>query len=340
MNHFPASQYKEFLKLSKKIGSNIELVQGAGGNTSIKDDKILSVKASGKLLSNSLTEEIFVNIDIKKIKLSISENIHCNPNDFLIDKSNLRPSIETLIHAIMPHKYVFHIHCVKSISWIITENYKKDLSKLLIGLDWISLPYCKPGAHLAETLLNAQREKFYEIVFLENHGLIVSANNIKRIEFLIQEISKRLDRPFKNNNIKNKEIFSLKRIKNYYKIDDESINLLARNKSNIFFAGKGSYYPDHVVFLGPGVQVATNLEEFKVKVSQNKLLAPKPIILSGVGVFIPDNFQDQKIEMIKALALVIGRVPENANVRVLTTEQEKELINWEAEKYRQKININ
>ena len=66
MNHFPESQYKEFLKLSKKIGSNIELVQGAGGNTSIKDDKILSVKASGKLLSNSLTEEIFVNIDIKK----------------------------------------------------------------------------------------------------------------------------------------------------------------------------------------------------------------------------------------------------------------------------------
>ena len=50
----------EFLQLSAKIGQDRALVQGPGGNTSIKEDDVLWVKASGTELANALTAEIFV----------------------------------------------------------------------------------------------------------------------------------------------------------------------------------------------------------------------------------------------------------------------------------------
>jgi len=337
MNYFSNSDYTSFLNLSKKVGSDIELVQGAGGNSSIKNNKILRVKASGKQLAHACREEIFVDINLVRIRHSISEGLDIKRSDFLSCKSKLRPLIETLIHAIMPHKYVFHVHCVKSISWIIAQSYKDELTELMNGLEWISLPYYKPGAPLAEALLKAQEKKFYEIIFLENHGLIVASDDIERVEFLIYEVGRRLDRPLKKANIKNNEFFPLNTIENYSKINDKTINLLALNRSNINLAGKGSYYPDHVVFLGPGMNIANSLYDFRSKVINNKSLESKPIIFSGVGVFIPNDFESKEIDMIKALSLVLGRVSNDSEVRVLTNLQEKELLNWEAEKYRQKI---
>ena len=48
----------EFLKLSSKLGKNHMLVQGAGGNTSIKRNDKMWIKASGTWLSKSNEENI------------------------------------------------------------------------------------------------------------------------------------------------------------------------------------------------------------------------------------------------------------------------------------------
>ena len=39
-----------FLAVSARIGGDIGLIQGAGGNTSLKDDGVLWIKASGRWL--------------------------------------------------------------------------------------------------------------------------------------------------------------------------------------------------------------------------------------------------------------------------------------------------
>ena len=44
---------KDFIKLSSEIGKNQRLVQGAGGNTSYKEEGDMWVKASGKWLSRA-----------------------------------------------------------------------------------------------------------------------------------------------------------------------------------------------------------------------------------------------------------------------------------------------
>ena len=54
---------KELATLSAKLGSNPLLTQGAGGNTSVKVGDALLIKASGKRLSQALSENIFVEMD-------------------------------------------------------------------------------------------------------------------------------------------------------------------------------------------------------------------------------------------------------------------------------------
>ena len=48
------------LRLSSKLGRNLDLVQAGGGNTSLKDNGTLWVKASGKWLVHAMDEEMFL----------------------------------------------------------------------------------------------------------------------------------------------------------------------------------------------------------------------------------------------------------------------------------------
>jgi rhamnose utilization protein RhaD (predicted bifunctional aldolase and dehydrogenase) len=63
-----AQEFKLFLKYSEEIGLDNSMVQAAGGNTSIKIGDDMWVKASGKWLINSISEEIMVPISIARIK--------------------------------------------------------------------------------------------------------------------------------------------------------------------------------------------------------------------------------------------------------------------------------
>ena len=69
------------------------------------------------------------------------------------DKSSpMRPSIETTMHALMPHKYVLHVHCVNTLSWVIQKNYQEKIDIFLKGINWKSVPYKKPGLDLSNEI--------------------------------------------------------------------------------------------------------------------------------------------------------------------------------------------
>jgi rhamnose utilization protein RhaD (predicted bifunctional aldolase and dehydrogenase) len=50
------------------LGSDPRLVQAGSGNTSVKIDGVLWIKASGKWLAHATREEIFVPVDLVEIK--------------------------------------------------------------------------------------------------------------------------------------------------------------------------------------------------------------------------------------------------------------------------------
>src|SRR5450830_1321794 len=104
-----------------RIGNDPLLVQGAGGNFSWKDDGLLWVKASGTWLAQAMENDIFVPVDLTHLRLEIGRgNFSVTPN--VIGPSNLKPSIETLLHALMPHKVVAHLHAIEILAYLVREN--------------------------------------------------------------------------------------------------------------------------------------------------------------------------------------------------------------------------
>jgi rhamnose utilization protein RhaD (predicted bifunctional aldolase and dehydrogenase) len=99
--------YHKLALLSFVLGDNPLLVQGGGGNTSIKDGQKLWVKASGTWLSRAGGENIFLDVDIpvvlERTRLGIEDLSD-------LGKNGMRPSIETPLHALMPQRVVLHLH--------------------------------------------------------------------------------------------------------------------------------------------------------------------------------------------------------------------------------------
>lgn len=56
----PPQMLNELCRMSARVGRNILLVQGAGGNSSVKEDDVLWVKASGTWLADAEDKDIFV----------------------------------------------------------------------------------------------------------------------------------------------------------------------------------------------------------------------------------------------------------------------------------------
>ena len=55
------------VNLSQRLGDDELVIQGSGGNTSLKVRDYLIIKASGKKLSLAKKENIFVTVDLKNI---------------------------------------------------------------------------------------------------------------------------------------------------------------------------------------------------------------------------------------------------------------------------------
>ena len=75
-------EYDLFLKYSEEIGLDNSMVQAAGGNTSIKIDDNLWIKASGRWLVNSRSEESMIAVSISKIKNALKK-ASCNDIDII-----------------------------------------------------------------------------------------------------------------------------------------------------------------------------------------------------------------------------------------------------------------
>jgi rhamnose utilization protein RhaD (predicted bifunctional aldolase and dehydrogenase) len=61
------------------------------------------------------------------------------------------------------------------------------------------------------------------------------------------------------------------------------------------------------------------------------------VALPGLGVVLHHSASKNAHAMARCLADIAARIPEDAPVRVLTSAEEQELMNWEAETYRQSI---
>ena len=176
-------------RLSAQVGRDLTLTQGAGGNTSIKQDGVLWVKASGKWLANAEQEEMFLPVDLRRVRNSISTE---DPNAATpLNGSPLRASIETSFHALLPQNVVIHVHSVNAIAWAVQRYGFDELEEPLKGLRWRWVPYARPGLPLTH-LIAERMTREVQVWILANHGLIVTGATVEEAEELLEEVEQRL----------------------------------------------------------------------------------------------------------------------------------------------------
>ena len=320
---------RAFLELSQRIGADPLLVQGAGGNTSIKTgDNEMWIKASGTELSQALENDIFVAVDRAKALREIDHGPG-DCKDTLIDPTcGLRPSIETTFHALFDATYVFHFHSVGVICYAIAAQGEALLGDKLQGLNWAWVPYCKPGVPLTRAIRDAISEKPADVIVLANHGVIFTGEDLDQIAAKIKDVEGRLELPLLA------EVAEAPA----EDIDDmwqrlPKFQALATNARLRERAASGTYYPDHVVFLGPGLPVVSP-ESFPARVQDLPMPA---VIVEGEGVYMKRDATSAHHAMLQCVFDVLGRVPRGWELVPIGQDAEAELLNWDAEKYRQAL---
>jgi rhamnose utilization protein RhaD (predicted bifunctional aldolase and dehydrogenase) len=326
--------------LSSIIGSNLDLIQGAGGNTSVKDGDILWVKASGYRLIDAIDREIFVPINYQGVIARLkngeddpvtSEVIQTDGTEFL------KPSIETTLHALMPHKYVIHVHSVNTIANAVLCDGEQKIGELLNGIKWSWVPYVRPGVPLTNEVQKVVKQRL-DVLILANHGLVIGAETIGGIYRLLDTLEKKL---FcikrKVLNIDEQKIRALAKNTNYKCPKYDFVHSLAFDKISMEIASKSPLYPDHVVFIGPGPMWVGSESEARSLLKQENRNDQKVLIIEHIGVLVYKEANKGVDDMLHCLTNVLLRIDAKSKLNHLTEEDELELINWDAEKYRQDI---
>ncbi|HCR86404.1 MAG TPA: class II aldolase [Alphaproteobacteria bacterium] len=327
--------HSEISKLSAKLGSDLNLIQGAGGNISWKEDNgIMWIKASGTWLAQAMEKNIFVPLKIDILKQQLSDNtIDTDAAKALADESysSLRPSIETSLHLVMPHKVVVHIHSINTIAYAIYKNFEQKFSALLKGYNIAFVKYARPGLPLTKEIEKTLHTK-PDILILENHGIVIGADSAKDAEKLVHEIEEKIF--LMDKGIIMPDIQYIKNLiqnSNYRLPKYNEIHNIASDEFNLGIAAKGALYPDHVVFLGSGIKLYND--------SVNLTSASAPCYaISGKGMIVRNDLSIGAELMLVALSRVLNKIHSSEGLKYLTKDQEDELLNWDAEKYRQSLN--
>ncbi|MCY3983554.1 MAG: class II aldolase/adducin family protein [Roseovarius sp.] len=310
---------REFRLFSARLGRDPLQVQGAGGNISIKAGNVMWIKASGTELADAATSDIFAAVDLDAAKAEAFGSGDGSCKSALIDKSGkLRPSIETTFHAALDWNVVAHTHSVAALTHAIAPEGRRVLLDKLADLKPALVPYAKPGRPLTRAIL-ARATPDTRIYVLENHGLIVTGPNVEKASCLLQEVETRLSMPARK--IAERKID----IPPPVGFEWHASSWLAQAPHIAKLVAGHSYYPDHVVFLGSGLNANGSDVDRPVRFFLQK----------GIALSL-DATKSQRA-MLNCLSDVMSRLPCDWQPEPIGDRAENELLDWDAEKYRQAL---
>jgi rhamnose utilization protein RhaD (predicted bifunctional aldolase and dehydrogenase)/NAD(P)-dependent dehydrogenase (short-subunit alcohol dehydrogenase family) len=211
------------VRTSRALGSNKSLVLHGGGNTSVKiteknifgeEEEILYVKGSGWDLE-TIDVGGFSPVKIKHLKKlaeleSLSDSAMVNELITNLTKSSApAPSVEAILHAIIPHTFVDHTHA-DAVVTITNSVNGEQIIREIYGDQVIVMPYIMPGFDLsklcASYLSKELTEKVIGIILL-NHGIFSFGNSAdesyERMIYLVKIAEDYLE---KNAQIQKREV--------------------------------------------------------------------------------------------------------------------------------------
>jgi rhamnose utilization protein RhaD (predicted bifunctional aldolase and dehydrogenase) len=179
---------------SRLIGRDPDLVMHGGGNTSLKGTvttlvgdavEALFVKGSGWDL-DAIEPPGLPAVDLAHLRklrhlgeLSDPEMVN-QLRTHLFDAGAPTPSVETLLHAFLPHKFIDHTHADIALVPEPAARRADAMVREAFGPRWAIVPYVMPGFALAKLAAEIyERDGAVEGLVLLNHGLFSFADDAR-----------------------------------------------------------------------------------------------------------------------------------------------------------------
>lgn len=312
-----------------KIGADRLIVQAAGGNISLKSEDTLWIKASGCWMEDAQKKDIFVPVDLLSLRSNLAhENFDFVPK--VVVETRLRPSIETLFHALIPSRVVLHTHSIEVLAVLVREDAQTELEEKIGNMcEWIFVDYHKPGPNLAEAIHTAMQEKpLARIVFMRNHGIIIGADSVEEVDRLLRHILNRLSNTVYYDSITPNVRHD---IPGYQLVTDNGVHVLALDtRLHKRLARDWVLYPDHVIFLDPVAYCS--------QIYPTDHARPNHLFVPGVAVYERMDITRAARAQLLCYLDVIVRQSEDQRLSSLNDEAIQVLLDWDAEKFRQFMN--
>lgn len=352
-------EIKKLVALSKYAGERFDLVQAGGGNSSVKlSDGTMFIKASGFSLSDVEENSGYSKVITAKIAEIVKNDEIIKSSDkrareslasTLVKEATLdvlhRPSIETLLHSLL-YKYTLHTHPIV-VNMIVNKTDWKEVLKSIFKEEIALIDYQTPGIELALELYTEinRHQEIPKIIFLQNHGLIITSENDQEIkplnEYVLSKIESYLDVDMSKYKLTNAISTLVNHISSQnsiaYLSSDMDLNILLLKNKSLFLTTP--FCPDSLVYCGIGAVEISNLDDLETiqKYKNAYHETPKIVLFNNQVFIIAKNIKKAKEieEVLKFHIIVLSQNSENTNF--LEFEELAYLSNWEAEKYRQKI---
>jgi NAD(P)-dependent dehydrogenase (short-subunit alcohol dehydrogenase family)/rhamnose utilization protein RhaD (predicted bifunctional aldolase and dehydrogenase) len=202
----------DLIKISNVVGKDTLLVQGGGGNTSVKtaDAQYMYIKASGTALKDMNAQAGWrrmsieavlgiikdpmlakLNVNTREIEVVNRLGLCCDDNV----TSGARPSVEAHLHAMLDD-YVIHLHPVVVGAYVNAKNGRAIVEKMFASEKYPPLwaPYIDPGFMLGREMFKLVSDyqsrcgRKPQIIFLEKHGLFVAHHSPKAAMQLVRKV--------------------------------------------------------------------------------------------------------------------------------------------------------
>lgn len=325
-------------ELSAQLGFNPLLVQASSGNTSIKADGVLWIKASGKWLQDAKREEMFVPLELAMVRNCIERNIALPRDSASTSTRPLYPSVETFLHAVVPQPVVVHVHSVNTIAWAVRHDAKSQLARRLSGLRWCLVPYASSGFPLALEIGKVTSADSHTNVFvLANHGLVVCGEDCDAANALLSEVERRLEiEPRKAPNANRERLIEMTQATQWRLPDSEALHALGTDSVSLRILTGGILYPCQALFLGRHAPVAPcSIPVPKMECWIDKQFGVQSfVILEGSGVLVSASIGRAELAMLGGLAQVAQRLGAGSSIRYLSESDVSNVLTADGIHYR------
>jgi rhamnose utilization protein RhaD (predicted bifunctional aldolase and dehydrogenase) len=279
------------------------------------------------------------------IPLDLEEAHQCLQRDLDPADRNPGASLETAMHAILPHPVVLHVHCVNTIAWAVRSDAGAQLEHRLEGLRWHWVPYVESGLPLAHAVRNSLRavdaNMDADIFVLGNHGLVITAESCQAAERLLSEVGRRLAISPRQAHPADYTVLAEASAGTQWDLpDDDAVHALATDATSRAILAGGLLYPCQAIFsnsstpaLFRSIPWADSPDQWASRYRNRPLL-----LIEGRGVLISRSMTSAECAMISGLAQVVQRIPASAPIRYLTEAEIANSSSAVAYRYRELAN--